>query len=99
MPIKQDKLNPSAAQISLAEARVLKEKAIELGIEARKLNENSHTAIAKRMLCNVLSGLSIELYLKTFMISGRSGLVNRGHSLKDLYLEFPDFLKNDLAQL
>lgn len=43
-------------------------------------------------------GLSIEIYLKAFMIAGRNDGLVKGHNLKKLYDTFPVFLKKAIEE-
>jgi hypothetical protein len=49
---------------------------------------------AEMLTYRVNASFAIELYLKTLMVSARSGRVTRGHSLMQLYAGFPAFLKD-----
>lgn len=47
----------------------------------------------------VNAGLAIELYFKTFMISGRGGHMEVGHDLVKLLDSFPPFLRDSFSSL
>ena len=89
------KLNLSALPIAIEEATELLNHAIQIDelIQTILEQEENQPPIGKIICANILIGLSIEIYLKAFMIAGRENGIKKGHELIQLYKEFPPFLK------
>lgn len=81
---------------------VAKQEAEELRVEAIKIDNalqkriGNDFPIGKMIAANVLISLSIEIYLKAFMIAGRNNGISTGHDLSQLYKLFPEFLKREI---
>lgn len=82
--------------VALAEANELLQHSIKIDESIQQIVKDDENAypVGKILTANVLIGLSIELFLKCFMIVGRKDGVKRGHGLDELYNEFPSFLKS-----
>ncbi|HIF9448718.1 hypothetical protein [Photobacterium damselae] len=80
--------------------KIASAQAIALANQAKNihLNIGDDPQVHDVLAFLVTAGLSIELYFKALMIVGRSGRVTKGHQLKKLYDEFPDFLKESLLK-
>ncbi len=72
------------------------EKARTFNKVARTISASAGETIsdAEMLTYRVNASFAIELYLKTLMISARGGRVTKGHSLRQLYAGFPDFLRD-----
>lgn len=83
---------------------VAKQEAEQLRIEAIKIDNSiqdqlrngNDISIGKMIAANVLISLSIEIFLKAFMIAGRREGIATGHDLVSLYNLFPGFLKKEI---
>lgn len=84
-------VNPSTHALARAQAQSLAAQAVAVGVQAKNAPAGRGTGHVLSFL--VLAGLSIELYLKAFMIAARSGHVRKGHDLAELLSEFPPHLK------
>lgn len=98
--MESQKINISALPIAKAEAEELLNQAIEVDEEIQKIWNDNKTSqlIGKIITANILLGFSIEIYLKAFMIGGRKDGVIKDHHLKELYDEFPPFLKSAIKE-
>ncbi len=93
------KVNKQIYRIAIDEANELLTHAIEIDDFIQKSpSEKSSRMIGKLITANVLLGLSIEIYLKAFMIAGRNDGLVKGHNLKKLYDTFPPFLKKAIEK-
>jgi len=93
--MKEKKINSHSLPIALEEANELLNHAIEIDNGIQKILKRRHNSpLGKMITANVLVGLSIEIYLKCFMIAGRQSGVIQGHKLAELYSDFPSFLKS-----
>lgn len=93
------KVNKQIYPIAIEEARELLNHAIEIDDFIKKQPpEEASNKIGKLITANILLGLSIEIYLKAFMIAGRNDGLVKGHNLKKLYDTFPVYLKEAIEK-
>jgi hypothetical protein len=77
-------------------AKELRDRAIDAD-KALRTSNSVHSKLHVALANSVLIGLSIELYLKAFMLHGRKSGITREHNLSQLFSEFPAFLKTAIA--
>lgn len=88
------KIHRAVLSIAISEADELLRHAILIDDSIQETNKDSESPnLGKVITANILIGLSIEIYLKAFMLAGRDEGMVKGHNLKKLYDEFPLFLK------
>jgi HEPN domain-containing protein len=87
------KVNTSVGHIAISQARSLAKKAKQIA----KSNDNN-PCLEETLNFLVIAGLSVELYLKAFMIVARGGEVTKGHDLDKLYRQFPDSFKRSISK-
>ena len=87
-------VNRNTLPIAIEEANELLNIAIEIDSRIQPLiQKTEQVPIGKIIGANILIGLSIEIFLKAFMIAGRERGIVFGHNLLDLYNTLPTFLK------
>lgn len=86
-------------KIMYEEAKELFNTSIKIEHEIQKIIKLTSVPIAKCITSNVLIGLSIEIYLKTFIAIGHPKGEKKGHDLLKLYQELPIFLKEPVSEL
>lgn len=91
---KTIQLNQGLHVVAIDQARSLANQANDA---PKKIGNNHQLHDVLTFL--VLAGLSMELYFKAIMLAGRGGKVTKGHELKQLYSDFPDFLKDSLNKI
>ncbi|RED92997.1 hypothetical protein [Marinoscillum furvescens] len=93
-------INRNSLPIAIEEAEELHNYAMQLDMKIQSIlkKENHEVPIGKIITANILIGLSIEIYLKAFMLAGREKGIKFGHQLTDLYNDFPEFLKAAIEQ-
>lgn len=101
--MKNQKINRETLFVAKSEAvELLKHAELVISIIRKEKSEidkyDQHSFLGKLITANVLIGLSIEIFLKAFMIAGRNEGVVWGHNLKELYDIFPDFLKEAIEE-
>jgi hypothetical protein len=98
--MKSQKINRNALPIAIEQADEMYNHGLQIDIEIQEdlKKDPNNSPLGKMISANVLIGLSIELYLKSFMIVGRKDGVVYGHNLTDLYKEFPPFLKSAIEE-
>lgn len=85
--------------IAIEEANELFNYAIDIDDFIKKQPpEEASNKIGKLITANIMLGLSIEIYLKAFMIAGRIDGLVKGHNLMRLYDTFPVFLKKAIEK-
>jgi hypothetical protein len=84
--------------LAIEEANELLNHAIDIdkSIQELLLRDKAAPPLGKVITANILIGLSIEIFLKCFMLAGRDEGIKMGHKLLDLYKVFPDFLKKEI---
>lgn len=88
-------INRASLPIAIEEANELLNNAIEIDSRIQPIIQNSGNGpIGTIISANVLIGLSIEIFLKAFMLAGREKGIVFGHNLSELYNELPTFLKS-----
>jgi len=92
--MKNIEINRNTLPIAIEEANELFNNAIEIDTRNQPLIQRAdQTPVGKIISANILIGLSIEIFLKAFMIAGREKRIVKGHKLLELYNELPTFLK------
>lgn len=96
--MKSKKINIQSLPIAIEQAEEMYHHAIQIDSEIQEYlkKDSTHSPLGKMLSANVLIGLSIELYLKSFMIAGRIDGVVFGHSLNELYKQFHPVLKSTI---
>ncbi|MFA6201315.1 MAG: hypothetical protein WC679_13015 [Bacteroidales bacterium] len=88
-------VNPSIHLVAYSEAFALNKVAIQISTEIKIAKPDN---IGSIIAYNLIVGLAIELYFKAIMIFGRNGIITKGHELKELYKEFPSYIKSSLEK-
>jgi len=98
--MKSKKLSIQTLPIAIEQADELLYHAIQIDKEIQQYakRDANNSPLGKMIAANVLIGLSIELYLKSFMIAGRKDGVVFGHNLNDLYNVFHPVLKDAIKE-
>ncbi|NHQ79909.1 hypothetical protein, partial [Elizabethkingia miricola] len=81
--------------LSIQEAQTLFELATQLHDSINSIEDPDFGKVATS---NILMGLSIELYLKSFMLAARNEGAVRGHRLDELFNEFPPIFQDDMRR-
>jgi hypothetical protein len=92
-------LHRRAFDVAMQEAEHLRIEAVKIDNSIQDLlKKKRDISIGKMIAANVLISLSIEIYLKAFMIAGRHEGIATGHDLIALYSIFPSFLKKEIEK-